>query len=263
MKSADIKKYVMDQGADLVSLVNVQYLLKCNALRPPTHFLPEAKTVIVFALKHTDAVFVSPLANRAIINDVVIIYNELNRIAYRLIRLLEQNRFMAITVPPFYPIEMSKETQGLVGDFSLRHAAVLAGLGFIGRNNLLITRDFGPRIRLCAVITNALFDVDNRLIEKCCYDCNICIQKCHAKAISYEKFDANRCSKVVGGSAGLRAMIKFLINLVGKSNNDLKKAISSPSVWDFYQALQIGVSFGCHVCMSSCPIGKQRNNKIG
>ena len=39
--------------------------------------------------------------------------------------------------------------------FSHRHAAVLAGLGEFGLNNLLLTPQYGPRVRLDSVITTA------------------------------------------------------------------------------------------------------------
>ena len=37
----------------------------------------------------------------------------------------------------------------------LKDAAILAGLGVMGRNNLLITPDFGPRVRLRAFLLDA------------------------------------------------------------------------------------------------------------
>ena len=41
------------------------------------------------------------------------------------------------------------------GGIYLKDAAVLAGLGCVGRNNLVLTREYGPRLRLRAVLTSA------------------------------------------------------------------------------------------------------------
>jgi len=60
----------------------------------------------------------------------------------------------AMTVPPSYPLLMSYETRGTVGDVSLRHAAIAAGLGNFGRHNLVIHPTIGSRVVFTAVIIN-------------------------------------------------------------------------------------------------------------
>lgn len=52
------------------------------------------------------------------------------------------------TIPLHYYVEK--------GGIYLKDAAVDAGLGSIGRNNLLVTPDFGPRVRLRALMVNAV-----------------------------------------------------------------------------------------------------------
>jgi len=54
----------------------------------------------------------------------------------------------AMTVPPSYPLQMSYETKGTLGDVSLRHAAIAAGLGNFGRHNLVIHPKIGTRVAL-------------------------------------------------------------------------------------------------------------------
>jgi epoxyqueuosine reductase len=44
------------------------------------------------------------------------------------------------------------------GGIFLKDAAALAGMGTIGRNNLLITPEFGPRVRLRALLIDACFE---------------------------------------------------------------------------------------------------------
>lgn len=76
----------------------------------------------------------------------------------------------------------------------LKEAAVLAGLGVIGRNNLLITKEYGPRIRLRAINTNAslkpcliIEDLDY------CRECNACVDACPANALGTGEYDKKAC----------------------------------------------------------------------
>lgn len=62
--------------------------------------------------------------------------------------------------------------------------ARLAGLGFIGKNNLLIMDDYGCAFSMCTVLTNAPIPTKQQpIITSKCGDCNICKNVCPAKAI--------------------------------------------------------------------------------
>jgi len=256
MENSDITDFLMREGADLVGIGKVEDFAQASPKRSPIDILPNAKSIIVFALKHSDSALDSPIM-RISMSETLAIYHELCRIGYRLSRFLEKNGFLGVTIHPAYPVEMNEETRGLVGDFSLRYAAVSAGLGFIGKNGLLITPEYGPRVRLAAVITNIDLKSNARCIEPNCGMCTLCIENCPAKAISLEGVDTRRCAKVVGGPAGLNSMIKFLIELVDQSKEEIKKMIRSSSLWNFHQALQVGISYDCFSCITSCPVGKR------
>lgn len=77
------------------------------------------------------------------------------------------------------------------GDVNYIPIAIDAGLGYSGKNGLLITRNNGPRIRLAAVYTdieNLPFAQENqhKWVRDYCENCNICIQKCPVDAIYLE-----------------------------------------------------------------------------
>ena len=73
----------------------------------------------------------------------------------------EQRGYRAATVPSYTPVEMTSETKGFMGAVSLRHVAQAAGLGVLGKNNLLLTPHLGPRVRLGAVVTTADLNPDD------------------------------------------------------------------------------------------------------
>ncbi|MFO7889365.1 MAG: GNAT family N-acetyltransferase [bacterium] len=61
--------------------------------------------------------------------------------------------------------------------------ATRAGMGWIGKTDLLVTHRFGPRVRLASVLTTSeIFDSGKPIIESQCGDCTICIENCPARA---------------------------------------------------------------------------------
>lgn len=64
--------------------------------------------------------------------------------------------------------------------------AIEAGFGELGRHGLLITPDFGPRVRLGTVTTNLPLTPDTPIsfgVKEFCKECRICIDECECDAI--------------------------------------------------------------------------------
>ncbi|MDF2505530.1 epoxyqueuosine reductase [Clostridium sp.] len=62
--------------------------------------------------------------------------------------------------------------------------AILAGLGWIGKNNLLVTQEYGSALCMCSVLTNAPLPTENRpIIMPKCGECSVCKDICPAGAI--------------------------------------------------------------------------------
>jgi epoxyqueuosine reductase QueG len=83
------------------------------------------------------------------------------------------------------------------GHISHRLLAEAAGLGWRGRNNLLVTPEHGSRIRLVSVLTDVPLEVSNSPVEMSCGSCRACVAVCPAGAIreNPEDFDAQACSE--------------------------------------------------------------------
>ena len=91
------------------------------------------------------------------------------------------------------------------GVFSHKTAAVLAGLGFIGKNALFINPQYGSKLRLVTVLTDMPLSAEFPVITKGCGSCEICKNACPAKAITGNNYvygeprdtilDARRCSE--------------------------------------------------------------------
>lgn len=62
--------------------------------------------------------------------------------------------------------------------------ARMAGLGFIGKNNLLVTQDYGCAFSMCTVLTDAPITAESHpIVPSKCGKCDICKNVCPAQAI--------------------------------------------------------------------------------
>ena len=96
---------------------------------------------------------------------------------------LQADGFKAFPIPAGLPY--NRETLRSV--FSHKLAAHLAGLGWIGKSCLLITPDFGPRVRFATVLTDAPLPSGIALNEKC-GKCQACVDACPVQAYKGVEF---------------------------------------------------------------------------
>ena len=251
--TATVKRHAKALGCDLVGICSIEALKQWE--EEGKRILPNASSVVVVACRHSKAA-VNSNNIRVAQFDTHCLYDRLDRILNGLSVFLEDKGFLAVSLPLYLPIKMSKETQGLIGDVSLRHAAVEAGLGEIGLNRLLLTKKFGPRIRLGAVLTTATWKPDQRFTEKICNNCGECIKACPAEAITEDgNVDVRKCARMILKYA-LPGLIRFVPSLVGKSVDEVWETIREPFLWEIWQATTYGMIYNCFECMKACPIGK-------
>jgi len=89
-----------------------------------------------------------------------------------------KNKGYQTWVPP-----ISKDLPNLKSIFSHKMAATMAGLGWIGKNCLFISNEFGCGSRLATVLTDAPLSTGQPIKESKCGSCNKCIKVCPCNAI--------------------------------------------------------------------------------
>jgi epoxyqueuosine reductase QueG len=152
--------------------------------------LPGANSVVVMAMEIPVEIF-RHLTYRQEMGNIELrdmyhqteqlISGRLNWEAYRLVKKLHGMGYQALALPAGSPYD----ARFLEGAFSYKHAAQLAGLGYIGRHSLLVTTEFGPRVKIAAVLTDAkLKRAAATKKESLCIRCGACMRACPAKAIS-------------------------------------------------------------------------------
>lgn len=128
---------------------------------------------------------------------------KLDLLALDAVDFIEMKGYSALPVAASQSTPTEKEAYR--GIFPHKTAAVLAGLGFIGKNALFITPEFGSKVRLVTVLTDMPLKSEKPVQAPKCGSCEICKNACPAHAITgklYEYgaprdtiFNARRCSE--------------------------------------------------------------------
>lgn len=114
----------------------------------------------------------------------------LDRAALLAAGLIQEHGFRALPVAASQIIDWDKQRAHV----SHKKVGELAGLGWLGRNNLLIHPEFGARFRLVTILTDMPLPVGERLPEDC-GECRRCLSICPAQAIkeTRQAFDHQAC----------------------------------------------------------------------
>ena len=190
-------------GASLVGVAPVERFDGAPTAHHPAELLPGAKSVMTFGIRILNRVMEWPelLKGSAFYPEskraealrlclyeksgYQIINDHLNTIALRLATHLEGTGYASL----FFPTTntgVPEEYASVPAMFSHRHAAVRAGLGEFGLNNVVVTAAYGPRIRWNSVITAAPLTPSPLLAAKTCdgFACLECVRHCPHGALS-------------------------------------------------------------------------------
>ncbi len=220
-------------GFDRVGVAPVSRFELAPAGRRPTDVDPGAKSVVVFITRMLNTP-IEFLPERRITYNIHWEEHRHRRMTatYEMAHFIEDHGFRAhcgvtaTSLPRFhhradfmhiFPETATPESPNMddpgslrrleaAGTLSTRRAAVEAGLGEVGINNLLITPDFGPRICINSIITDAELEPDARFVGELCdrEGCLVCLEACPAGAMGEDgSFDRSKCAsyqeKTLGG----------------------------------------------------------------
>jgi epoxyqueuosine reductase QueG len=258
--SRAIKKMLLDDGIDLVGIADATNLMCASPPRPATDLMPTARSVIVMAVAHSLGAVYAPSIKLWTRNKMQT-SRVLDCAAEKVARLLERNGHLSLPVP----VEIHKinpETgkkfsyTKVIGHLSLKHAAVSAGLGQIGRSNLLLTERFGPHQRLGAIITEAPLEPDPaRDLNLCIDSCRNCEASCPVGALRDGTYNVDPCFNY--WSYGFdRLHPRKLRQWPGYVRMLLQHLKRRDLMIEYSQTMITDVDF-CIACMKACPVGTE------
>jgi epoxyqueuosine reductase QueG len=218
--------------------------------------LPGARSVVVVAAPHSRSAIESRNVQVAQY-DTIHAYGEAARASHAVASWLESRGHRAIAVPAFIPIDMAPPKYGMQGAVDWRGAAVKAGMGGFGESGLLVTKEFGPAVRLGGVVTQAEIVPGEPLPGTPCLGCRMCLEACPAGALpGGGKIDKRKCGERIF-SGGYRAWRNFLIALVEAPPEKRKEITGSQLSLDLWQNFMTGNYYYCFACQAACPVGRQ------
>lgn len=145
--------------------------------------------------------------------------------------------------------QLAEGIEKLCQDFPLEHKAMVdtgalvdtavarrAGIGFIGKNGLVISKEFGSYMYLGELITNLEIEPD-RPVDYDCGDCRRCLDACPTSCL------------IGDGSMNARRCLSFQTQDKGIMDLEFRKKIKT-------------VIYGCDICQICCPYNKGLNNPL-
>ena len=242
----DVKKEAKKAGfvavgiSDLEGLRGLPYgkIDFVGVLKKPEQELPDVRSVILMAIHAWDSAF------NIVVDSTDLHLNKKHtpRVPLEGYQLYSQiARSKAWTVANY----LQKKGFASVpsGRIPLKTAAIKCGLGCQGKNTLLVTPDYGPRVRLVSVLTTAELDVDEPFRADLCRNCEKCVLACPGRAIEPYKLKVDRC--MVYSSENPRS------THVPDETRELEKRFTKrPTPNSFLE---------CSICLEACPIGNAKN----
>lgn len=102
----------------------------------------------------------------------------LDQTALRLANFIQDKGFLALPIPASQIVDWQRQSAHL----SHKQIGYLAGLGWIGKNNLLVNKILGSQFRLVSILTDMPLKIDKPTKDNC-RACRLCIEICPAGAI--------------------------------------------------------------------------------
>ena len=225
-----IKKEIIKLGADLVGIADVEPLQELEAI--PHDLLDGFSRAVSIAIRLPLSVFEMITDQPTPIYSAT--YQTANRLldemAFKAAGKLQRDGYFSLPIPASQVLDRKKWRAAI----SHKAVARMAGLGWQGKNLLLITPDYGSRVRLVTVLTKAPLAVDGPIKNRC-GNCMLCRDACPVGAIKgihtddhyktrNEALHFDRCVKKLTG--------------------------------EFAELPEIGVPI-CGICIKVCPFGRK------
>jgi epoxyqueuosine reductase QueG len=242
----DLTVFFQEQGIDVFSEVSLDNLSDEDRAAV-VQFFPTAHSVIVFGKEVPVPVYRMPAKEKT--KGMLRIAEVLDNTAVQLAGRLEAEQVPAKPVPLYLPVRIADgRVQGVV---RLKQVAAAGGLGSLGRNTVLLTPRFGPRLLLSGVVASCRVSESGQAKSstgkqeaRACTGCERCIKVCPGGALGPEGVDAFRCRTVsTWVPPFLVPAVKWMLG-----RTIVLKCIAPLAPWIARTA-----TIRCSLCVTECP----------
>jgi epoxyqueuosine reductase QueG len=269
LTAADVKARARELGADLVGIASARALAEHpvpGCPNTPEAILRGARSVVVVARRLLWGMAREPgWDNRNVHYAGELALARVEDLTYEVGRFLEDHDFPSLITPSAYSRSHQVEIAGTV--LSLPHLAVEAGLGTLGLNLQLLTPEFGPRVILGAIVTQAELAPDRRGPRALCLGeaCGRCLRACPGDAIGHFALDLGRCAPY-SSPYGYHFVQQHVERILDTPDPAQRMArIQDTDTFMIWQSMLrgVGVYTGCTRCADVCPVGADYEAHLG
>ncbi len=179
-----LKKFCYGLGADLFGVADINKIKRDFMLSP--YILEKVDKAICLGVRLSAEILeeITNAPTRLYSHHYRTVNNLLDQIALKANNYIQKNGFRSLPVPASQILDWQNQKAHL----SHKRIGYLAGLGWIGRNNLLVNKNFGSQFRLVSVLTDMPLKIDNP-IKQDCGECRLCLEVCPTEAIKENASD--------------------------------------------------------------------------
>ncbi len=203
-KVREIKEILLGLGADVVGIGDIERFQEAPKGFSPRDLYGECQSVISFGIALPKGVMkVEPRCIYAHFNGNIMA-GKVDKLAFLGAKAIEkQFGCLAVPLPSDAPNEYwdapNLTAKGLI---SMRHTAVLCGIGQLGKSSLLLNPTYGNLLIMGAILTDLELESDELCENICIEGCEKCIESCPAKAIKEGRVNQKLCrTKAFGKTA--------------------------------------------------------------
>jgi epoxyqueuosine reductase QueG len=185
-----LEKFCRGQGADLFGVADVSGIKSEFALSP--RIKDKLDRAVCLGVRLSAAILeeITDAPTRLYFHHYRTLNALLDQLAVKATNYIQAKGYAAMPIPASQILDWEKQK----GHLSHKKIGYLAGLGWLGRNNLLVNEKLGSQFRLVSILT----DMPLKLVRPSqdnCGKCRACLVACPAQAIKekLEDFDYFRC----------------------------------------------------------------------
>jgi epoxyqueuosine reductase QueG len=179
-----LKKFCRDLGIDLFGVADIAKIKKDFMFSQS--LLEKFDNAISLGVRLSKSVLeeIENAPTRLYFHHYRTVNTFLDQIALEASNYIQNKGYFSLPIPASQIVDW----RNLKAHLSHKQIGYLAGLGWMGRNNLLVNKDLGAQFRLVSILTNMPLKVDGPTKEDC-GRCIVCVTICPVQAIKESPLD--------------------------------------------------------------------------